>query len=357
LTQISGEGGNATAQTTATTAMTQFVGRVLDLAIDRRGGEAQQTDGPTGYADTGSALAYADYDGVALAYAVERKAGRSNRSAYWASGFGGSSSFEGNATTGSHSTASSISGIAVGADYRVNRDTLVGFATGSAAARFDTAEGLGGGHADLFQFGVYGKNTFGAAYVAGALAYGWQDLTTDRIVAIAGTDHLQAEVQANSLAARAETGYRFSAALVDVTPYVAVQPTMFYLPSYAEEAVSGSNQFALAFASQTVTNVRTELGLRSEKSFALADGVLTLRGRAVRAHDSNTSRTVTPSFQSVPGSSFLVSGAEPSPNAALVSGGAEMKWPDGWSIAGVFEGEFSNTAETYAGKAVIRFAW
>ncbi len=43
---------------------------------------------------------------------------------------------------------------------------------------------------------------------------------------------------------------------------------------------SGGGLFALNYAAQTTTDTRTELGLRSDKSFAMTDGVLTLRGRA-----------------------------------------------------------------------------
>ena len=40
-----------------------------------------------------------------------------------------------------------------------------------------------------------------------------------------------------------------------------------------------------------------------------------------------------------------------------VTGSAEMKWINGWSIAGTFEGEFSNVTRSYAGKGVVRYAW
>jgi uncharacterized protein with beta-barrel porin domain len=351
----------------AYTAASLFMGTMLDPTIDGRGGDA----GTMGYADDGR---------DALAYAGQRKAGQSERDAYaavvprskpgssrtdgfdarwsvWASGYGGSSNVDGNAAAGSHTTTSRIFGTAVGADYRVSRDTLVGFALGGAGVSFNTVQGLGSGRADLFQVGVYGRHDFGAAYVAGALAYGWQDVTIDRTITVAGVDHLRAEFHANTFAARAETGYRFATAMMGVTPYAAVQATAFQLPNYAESAVSGSNQFALAFAAQTSTDVRSELGLRTDKSFAAGDGLLTLRSRAAWAHDSNTSRGISPTFQSLPGSSFTVSGAQPSPDGALVSSSAEMKWRNGWSLAGLFEGEFSRTTESYAGKGTVRYAW
>jgi hypothetical protein len=42
---------------------------------------------------------------------------------------------------------------------------------------------------------------------------------------------------------------------------------------------------------------------------------------------------------------------------ALVTSAAEMKWLNGWSVAGIFEGQFSNVTNSYAGKRVVRYAW
>jgi hypothetical protein len=34
-----------------------------------------------------------------------------------------------------------------------------------------------------------------------------------------------------------------------------------------------------------------------------------------------------------------------------------MKWRNGWAVAGTFEGEFSKTTESYAGKGTVKYAW
>jgi hypothetical protein len=44
-----------------------------------------------------------------------------------------------------------------------------------------------------------------------------------------------------------------------------------------------------------------ELGLRSDKSFAMRDGIFTLRGRVAWAHDYNTDRNIGAPFQTLPG--------------------------------------------------------
>ncbi|WP_163583543.1 autotransporter outer membrane beta-barrel domain-containing protein, partial [Klebsiella pneumoniae] len=88
-------------------------------------------------------------------------------------------------------------------------------------------------------------------------------------------------------------GYRFITPWqLALTPYAAGQVTSYDLPGYAEQVLSGSSAFALAYAAKTVTATRSELGVRSDRSIALQDGVLSLRGRLAWAHDYNTDRAV-----------------------------------------------------------------
>jgi hypothetical protein len=53
----------------------------------------------------------------------------------------------------------------------------------------------------------------------------------------------------------------------------------------------------------------------------------------------------------------VVNGAAQASDSALITGSAEMKWLNGFSLAGTFEGEFSNVTASYAGKGVVRYAW
>ena len=165
----------------------------------------------------------------------------------------------------------------------------------------------------------------GAAYLSGALAYGWQDITTDRTVTVAGIDQLRAQFNANAWSGRVEGGYRFVSPWIGmgITPYAAGQFTTFDLPAYAEQAFVGANTFALAYGAKSVTATRSELGLRTDKSFAMQDGIFTLRGRAAWAHDFNTDRVIGATFQTLPGASFVVNGAAQAHDAALVTASAE----------------------------------
>jgi len=142
-----------------------------------------------------------------------------------------------------------------------------------------------------------------------------------------------------------------------VTPYAARQFTTYSLPAYAEQAISGANTFALSYAAKDVTASRSELGVRTDRSFAVPNGILTLRGRFAWAHDFDTDRDVTALFQTLPGASFAVNGAAQAHDSALTTASAEIKWHNGISLAGTFEGQFSDVTNSYAGKGVVRYAW
>jgi uncharacterized protein with beta-barrel porin domain len=338
LTQSSGETATGAQQTTFD-AMNLFMGLMSD-----------PTEHGTTPAPSSPAQAYAEMPTKAFPrFEPAFTPGWST----WASGFGGSQTTDGNSGTGSNDVTSRIFGGAAGADYHLAPDALLGFAMMGGGTNFSVANG-GTGLSDLFQAGAFGRQNFGAGYVSAALAYGWQDITTDRYVV---GNHLHAEFDANSYSGRIEGGYRFTTLDgLGVTPYGAAQVTVFDLPSYAEQAIGGG-LFALNYDSKDVTDTRSELGFRADRSFVVGDAILTLRGRAAWAHDFDTDRSVSATFQTLPGASFIVNGAAMAPDSALITASAETTWRNGWSVAATFDGEFSDVTASYAAKGVVRYAW
>ncbi|WP_458180180.1 autotransporter outer membrane beta-barrel domain-containing protein [Bradyrhizobium sp. 14AA] len=362
LTQLSGELGSAPQQMTFN-AMAQFLGVMTDPFIAGRGDSIGASGAPNTFAEEGIAYAgsgkrrgpardaFAAYTKAPLAPSFEQ------RWSVWAAGFGGSQQTDGNAAVGSNTTTSSLYGTAVGADYRLSRDTLLGFVLAGGGTNFSVANNLGGGRSDLFQAGTFFRHNAGPAYITGALAYGWQDIVTNRTVTVAGVDRLRAGFNANAYSGRLEGGYRFVSQGIGLTPYAAAQVTAFDLPAYAEQVIAGSNQFALAYNAKSVTDSRSEIGLRTDKTYAHNDGIFMVRGRFAWAHDFNPNRAIGATFQTLPGASFVVNGAAMASDSALVTASAEKKWLNGWSAAATFEGEFSVVTRSYAGKGVVRYAW
>lgn len=356
LSQASGESTSGVQHTTFY-AMDQFIGALTDPFMGTRAGGPFQ-NGATAFAqDETSAYAAQRKRAATDAFAAYTKAPPAQferRWSIWAAGYGGSQSTDGNPVVGSNNVSSQVYGVAAGADYRISRDTLIGFSLGGAGTRFDFANNLGGGRSDMFQAGVYGRHTMGAAYIAAALAYGWQDVTTTRNVL---TSVLRANFDANAFSGRLEGGYRIALGVSGLTPYAAGQFTSIFLPSYTEQTIAGLAGAGLAFASRDVTAPRSELGLRADTSFTSADALITLRGRAAWAHNFDPDRTIAATFQALPVAAFAVNGPAQARNAALVSAGAEARWLNGFSLAATFEGEFSSRTDSYAGKGIVRYQW
>jgi len=277
----------------------------------------------------------------------------------WGAAYGGSQSINGAASTiGSHDITTQAGGFAAGLDYRASPDTVYGVALAGGATGWSLAQGFGSGQSDAFQAGVYGTHQMGNAYVSGALAAANYWASTKRIVTVSGVDTLTASFDAQSFGARFEGGYRVNLAPVTLTPYAAVQAQSFHTPNFAETAASGSPQFALNFAAQTSTAERAEAGSWISQNFLMGNGdSVTLFGRAAYAHDWFTSLAFTPTFQALPGASFVVNGVTPPSDLALVTAGAEWHMARNWSLMARFDGEFGTGDQTYTGTARLRFTW
>jgi autotransporter-associated beta strand protein len=356
LSQLSGEVATG-AQQPAFQLTNQFLNIMLDPFVDGRGN-------PIG----GSAIGFAPEreelpDDVALAYAKILKAPPKPQSfdqpwSVWGAGYGGSNRTTGESiVAGSHDLAASTAGGAAGLDYRLAPGTVVGFALAGGGTNWSLAQALGGGKSDAFQAGLYGTARSGAAYVAAAFAFTNHWMSTDRF-AFAG-DHLSANFNAQSYGGRVESGYRVATYYGGFTPYAAIQSQTFHTPGYSETDLNGGG-FALGFDSRNATDTRSELGGRFDRLLLLnPEAALTLRARVAWAHDWVSDPALTAAFQMLPGAdtSFIVNGATPAKNSALVSEGVELRLANGVVLLGKFDGEFASHSTTYAGTGTVRYTW
>jgi uncharacterized protein with beta-barrel porin domain len=337
----------------------QFLAVMLDPFVDGRGGvDGVLSGGAVSFAPEQPALP----ERMALAYAsvmkapVTKAAPFEARWSVWGSAYGGSNRTSGDLFgVGSHDLAAHVAGFATGMDYHLTRDTVLGFAIAGGGTNWSLAQGFGGGRSDAFQAGVYGTTRWGPAYVAASLAFTNHWMSTDRF-ALAG-DHLTAGFNAQSFGARVESGYRIASAFAAFTPYAALQAQAFHTPGYAETDVNGGG-FGLAYAARTTTDTRSELGARIDKTLLLDSGaLLALRSRLAWAHNWVSDPTLAAVFQTLPGGSFIVNGATPAKDSALVSAGAELRLANGVSLLGKVDGELASHATTYAGTGTVRVNW
>jgi autotransporter-associated beta strand protein len=356
LSQLDGE-ASTDAEKGAFELMNQFMGLMLDPFVAGRGSSINGNG--LGFVPEQQASLPPE---IAQAYASVFKAAPmvappSQQWTAWGSGFGASSTTNGNAAVGSNNVTASDYGFAGGMDYHVTPSTLYGFALAGAGTNWNLAQGLGGGRSDAFEAGVYGKSYWGPAYIAGALAFANNWFTTDRT---ALGDQLQASFNGQSYGGRLETGYRYSVPvsgnLIGATPYAAIQTQWFHTPTYSETDLSGGG-FGLTYSSMTANDTRSELGARFDNLTTLNGVPLILGTRLAWAHDWVTDPALGAVFQSLPGSNFVVNGAKPPTDSALVSAGAELHMTANWSLLAKFDGEFAPSSQTYAGTGTLRYTW
>ena len=103
--------------------------------------------------------------------------------------------------------------------------------------------------------------------------------------------------------------------------------------------------------------MRGELGLRLDDPTMLGGMPLILRGRLAYAHDSVGNPSLSATFQTLPGASFIVNGAPIPKDSALTSVGAQLFITSKWSLLAKFDGEFAAGAQSYAGSGTLRYTW
>ena len=272
----------------------------------------------------------------------------------WAGVYGGYRDNDGDDGAGTHDRSSSHGGIAVGIDRLVTPDTKVGLAIGGGRTDFDVASNRGDGGSDMLQVALYARTDIDRAYVSGAVAYAYHDVSIDRRIDVGIDSHFSSDFDAHNIAGHIEAGYRFGWLI----PYAALRAQAYFTPSYDEDTESGVSTFALSYDENTTTVTRTELGARIEHTVALnTETALSLRGRAAWAHDTWSDTDVDAEFQSVPGLGFTVEGAEPAENLLLLSAGAELAFANGISVGLAVDTELAEESQTYTGTGRVRYRW
>ena len=280
----------------------------------------------------------------------------------WVSGIGGSSIVAGQSTDiGSHKFRSDVYGIVMGANWKPWANVTLGAALSAETSQFHITDNLGKGNAKAVQAGVYGyaqlsPHFYNAFAAGGSIA----QLKTDRIVTVNGTDDLTAKLTAYSFGGRYEAGMNFDW----ISPYLAAEGQFVMLPSYSEGAASGTNAFALSYASRTGKTASVEAGIRNQVDVEVTprwlltpDWVLRLTDRLAYIHDFSDGASADANFLDVSTSSFAVKGADTGKDGVRASVGADFLFKDGFRITSHLDTTFSKRSQSFTGYAGLAYQW
>ena len=249
----------------------------------------------------------------------------------WAAAYGGYGRVDGDPWgAGSHNVSTNAGGVVAGLDYRPAPGTVFGAAIAGAGGNWSLADGAGGGDTSALQLGLYGATHWGPVYLGGALSFTNDWASTSR----GGfSQSLKANFDAQNYGGRIEAGYRMETAFGAFTPYAAGQAQSLHTPSFSEGSAFGAS-FRLRLRRNTASNERGELGFRFDAQRPIgSDMTLAFQGKVAWAHDWFSDNDLSATFLAAP-ISYVVSGAIPSHDLALISAGAELHLGNRISLIG-----------------------
>lgn len=341
LDQISGQGAPNTS-TAAGSSMTPFLSVMQSQVAFGSGRVASYAPG-TSYAAADAPRAAQLAPGAARV---------------WGMVYGGNTDISANTSGGSVGLAANNAGFAAGIEKGLTRNLLVGASVGYAWQDFSSGNSTGDNR-DVMA-GIYGRlGVLDNGYLAGAFAYSWHDITTTRVVTVAGTDIMRAKFSAYSIGGRIEGGYRFGLNQnLGLSPFAAFSAGSFDAPAYAEGVVSGSGAFALSYAANKTSQSQFELGAHLDRAFVLEDqSVLLADFRAAWAHQLENSPFVTATFQGLPGSTFRVLGVRAANDTGLLGINLEVRKSSGLSFGVRMDSQFGQGTAVVQGMGNLAWRW
>ena len=350
LSQLSGEGITA-AQNTAFASGTMFDALLMDQGAFWRSGEAADSNGVT----------FRDAPLVSKGPKIPPPVYQPRTWRVWTGGFGGVQSFNGDASVGSADARTAVAGGAMGFDYQIDPTRLVGVAVGGSEAHFSVPDRTTSGDVVGGHMGAYGVATWGALYAAGLVSYSrFDNWTTRTIAGIGPTETATGSFASDLVGARLEIGRTYALPRFNVTPFAALQGSTLWERGFTESSTTGGlpGILGLTYQSQTVSSLPTFLGVQFDTRWAFANGtVWSPFVRAAWVHEFSPDRSTTGSLVSIPGTLFTVDGARAWSNALKVNAGSRVALNRYASLFASFDGEFSNSGNSYGGRGGVRFGW
>ena len=277
-----------------------------------------------------------------------------SRMGAWLSGVGGLGSVLGSANAGTMTY--NFGGAAVGMDYRVRPDLLVGIGVGYIGGTQWVSGFNGQANTDGVSASLYASYTLGNFYVDGLAGYGYASNRMTRMIAIPGLSARTAQgtTAANQFLGQVETGWRFDVPLsqpASVTPFVRLQGSTTTQNGFTE---SGADSLNLVVQQQTVNSLRSTIGVE----LAAAWQKTTLGLRLGWQHEfADTSRPMTASFSGAPGTPFTVFGATPQRDSAVLGLGATFQVADATEVSLRYDGEVGGGTNNNALTVGLRMKW
>ena len=291
---------------------------------------------------------------VALAEACDVACDAPDRARWgaWLTGIGGLGSAPGQGSNSGTFTYN-FGGSAVGIDYRLDPQLLVGVSLGYAGGSQWVNGFNGRGSTDAVSGSVYGSFSEGALYVDAVAGYSRASNRLTRVITIPGLAQRTANGQATAdqFLGQLETGYRFAVGHGSIAPFGRLQGSTTSQSGFTEW---GADSLDLIVAPQTTKSLRSTLGAQAQSAF----GAIDLRLRLGWLHEyADTSRPMTASFAGAPGAAFTVLGATPQRDSAAIGFAAAARIGAATELFARYDGEVGGGSDNHAFNVGLRMVW
>ena len=274
----------------------------------------------------------------------------------WGSAVGGVGSVLGNVNAST--LTYNLGGAAAGIDYRVTPNVLLGLGTSFASGTQWTDGFMGRGWSNAVSVAAYGSFTQWGFYADLLAGYAYANNQAQRQIVVPNLQPRQANgsTGANQFLGQAELGYQvavYAPASATVTPFARLQVMSVNQAAFSEW---GANSLSLNVAQQTTNALRSTLGADLGGAIGLANGrSFDMALRLGWLHEyADVARPITAAFAGAPGASFIVYGATPQRDAAVIGFQAGTGVSDNAQIYLRYDGDIGSGTDNHALSAGLR---
>jgi uncharacterized protein YhjY with autotransporter beta-barrel domain len=273
----------------------------------------------------------------------------------WTSGFGGTSSFQGDGSGDAPGLEARTIGIGTGLDYQVDRTLLVGVAGGYTYSPFSVDDLMTSGTVEGGHVALYGVKRFASIYLAGIAEYAHFYNETDRSIDWVVDNRSSGKFSADGFYGRLEAGWRKAYGSHWVTPFAGIDVAPLRTDGFTEES---DGILGLTFGSNSVTSTISSLGVQFDTRIGLANGqLLTPFARVAWAHEFNPDRGVDSNLTLSPAAAFSTEGVFAASDVAKIDAGVKLDITENTGLFAYFNGEFGDNSQSYAGNGGIKVSW
>lgn len=272
----------------------------------------------------------------------------------WGHAFGHFTSIDGNVNASGVDASSG--GAVLGIERRLDTDGIAGVAAqySHTSLSLDTLPQTG--TLDQMAVGLYGEQCFGLLFLDGAGALAYQHGAASRTLAISGLANAQGSFDGFAGGFEARTGLRtmFSDSVL-LEPSAALTYTHVVSGGFTE---SGGGGGALSLGAQSRDELRGTLGVRLKETFASDEGLWKPEASVAWSHDfTSPTPNVTEAFALAPQNSFVITGANPGRDAALVGAGISFAPAANWSLFARYDGTLGTHETDHAVTVGFKMTW